>query len=229
MSRDCHCRRRTERCPRHRREFHQSGRRRRPRSSAGSAERSQNYVCISGVHGVMLSRKDAAAARHSQRGGHGDAGRHAAGVAVAPARQPPHQARLRAGPHAQDDGHIGRARLSAVLLWRRRRRRRAIAAGLVGSRIPASRWPAHICPPFRQLTPEEDQAAIDEINAARARHRLGGSQHAQAGILDGESSGTHRGAGDGRRRRGVRLPRRDQAPGAAVHAEEWPRMAVSHG
>ena len=40
-------------------------------------------------------------------------------------------------------------------------------------------------PPFRPLTPEEDAAIVERINALGRGHRLGRPEHAEAGALDG--------------------------------------------
>jgi N-acetylglucosaminyldiphosphoundecaprenol N-acetyl-beta-D-mannosaminyltransferase len=48
-----------------------------------------------------------------------------------------------------------------------------------------------LCPPFRALTPEEDQADIDAINMARPDIIWVGLSRPKAGVLDGEPPRAH--------------------------------------
>lgn len=129
-------------------------------------ERRQNYVCVTGAHGLMESRRDELLRRI-----HNDAG------VVTPDGMPlVWLLRL-----------IGKSRTSRVygpdLM-----RKMTIVSALRGYRQfyyggregvadrlkqvlvnahPGLQVAGTICPPFRELTPEEDQAIIDAINAGK--------------------------------------------------------------
>jgi len=57
-------------------------------------------------------------------------------------------------------------RLPAVLLRRRRRVAEKLKEALVGS-VLGLQVVGTFCPPFREMTPAEDRAVVDAINAAR--------------------------------------------------------------
>lgn len=130
------------------------------------AERRQNYVCVTGAHGVMESRRD-----EQLRGIHNNAGM------VTPDGMPlVWLARL-----------LGNTRTERVYGPDLMRRLTALSAlrgyrqfyygGAVGvaerlQRVLVSTHPClqvvgTLCPPFRDLTPDEDRAVVDVINAAQ--------------------------------------------------------------
>ena len=81
-------------------------------------------------------------------------------------------------------------------------------------------------PPFRELTPEEETALVQEINALGRPDRMGGSRRTQAGNLDGLLPRPPHRAAVGRRRRGLRHARRAGQPGSSLDAAERPRMGL---
>jgi N-acetylglucosaminyldiphosphoundecaprenol N-acetyl-beta-D-mannosaminyltransferase len=129
-------------------------------------ERSRNYVCVTGVHGVMESRRD-----QRLRSIHNQAGM------VTPDGMPlVWVLRL-----------FGRSRTQRVYGPDLMRKMTAVssrlgyrqfyyggAAGVADelTKVLVNAYPelqvaGTLCPPFRELTPEEDQAVVDAINAAR--------------------------------------------------------------
>lgn len=83
------------------------------------------------------------------------------------------------------------------------------------------------CPPFRPLSAEEDDAIVAAINAAKADIVWVGTQHAQAGSLDGRAPRSRRRSRHDRSWRCVRLPCRRQATGSALDAAQRFGVAVS--
>ena len=130
------------------------------------SERSRNYVCIAGVHGVMESRRD-----QRLRSIHNEAGM------VTPDGMPlVWLLRLRG------KGNVDRVygpdlmrKMTAVSSVRGYRQFYYGGAEGVADRLKQALTAAHpdlevagtYCPPFRALTAQEDQTAVDAINAAR--------------------------------------------------------------
>ncbi|MGZ5712474.1 MAG: WecB/TagA/CpsF family glycosyltransferase, partial [Burkholderiales bacterium] len=130
------------------------------------SERSRNYVCITGVHGVMESRRD-----KRLRSIHNEAGM------VTPDGMP-----LVWLLRLLGNGNVGRVygpdlmrKMTAVSSLHGYRQFYYGGAEGVADKLKQSLTAAHpnlevagtLCPPFRELTPEEDQAVVDAINAAR--------------------------------------------------------------
>jgi N-acetylglucosaminyldiphosphoundecaprenol N-acetyl-beta-D-mannosaminyltransferase len=128
--------------------------------------RSRNYVCITGVHGVMESRRD-----HELRRIHNEAGM------VTPDGMP-----LVWVSHLLGRNRTSRVygpdlmrKMSAVSARRGYRQFYYGGAEGVAVRLERVLVNAHpeldvagvLCPPFRELTPEEDQAIVEAINATR--------------------------------------------------------------
>ena len=129
-------------------------------------ERSRNYVCVTGVHGVMESRRDP-----RLRAIHNDAGM------VTPDGMPlvwlsrlygESRTKRVYGPDLMREF----TRVSAL-----RGYRQFYYGGAPGvaDMLSETLTAAHsglavagtLCPPFRELTPEEDRTVVDSINAAR--------------------------------------------------------------
>jgi N-acetylglucosaminyldiphosphoundecaprenol N-acetyl-beta-D-mannosaminyltransferase len=130
------------------------------------SERSRNYVCIAGVHGVMESRRD-----QRLRSIHNEAGM------VTPDGMP-----LVWLLRLLGRGNVDRVygpdlmrKMTAVSSLRGYRQFYYGGAEGVADKLKQALTAAHPnlevvgthCPPFRELTPEEDQADIDAINMAR--------------------------------------------------------------
>ena len=81
-------------------------------------------------------------------------------------------------------------------------------------------------PPFRELTDEETDAVADEINRSRADVVWVGIGAPKQEKWMAQDARPPRGSSAGRRRRGVRLPRRPRRPGPALDAEARPRVGV---
>jgi N-acetylglucosaminyldiphosphoundecaprenol N-acetyl-beta-D-mannosaminyltransferase len=129
-------------------------------------ERSRNYVCITGVHGVMESRRDERLRKiHNQAG------------MVAPDGMP-----LVWFSRLSDKSRSKRVcgsdlmrKMTAVSSLRGYRQFYYGGAEGVAEKLKQTLITAHpelkvagtLCPPFRELTAEEDQAVVDAINAAR--------------------------------------------------------------
>jgi N-acetylglucosaminyldiphosphoundecaprenol N-acetyl-beta-D-mannosaminyltransferase len=130
------------------------------------AERSQNYVCVSGVHGVMLSRQDT-----KLRGIHNAAGM------VTPDGMPLVWLSRLLGSRRTERVYGPDLMRKLTAVSARRGYRQFYYGGADGvaeqlrqsllSAHPGLQVAGHICPPFRQLTPDEDQTVVDEINAAK--------------------------------------------------------------
>jgi N-acetylglucosaminyldiphosphoundecaprenol N-acetyl-beta-D-mannosaminyltransferase len=135
---------------------------------AGWIERGErHYVCVSGVHGVMESQRDPALRRI-----------HNAAGLVTPDGMPLIWL-LRLAGHAEADRVYGPDLMLALLAlseqhgWRhylygasdatQEALRRAI-----GQRLPRAAIVDGWAPPFRPLSPEEDEAAVARINASGA-------------------------------------------------------------
>jgi N-acetylglucosaminyldiphosphoundecaprenol N-acetyl-beta-D-mannosaminyltransferase len=129
-------------------------------------ESSRNYVCITGVHGVMESRHDPRLRRI-----HNEAGM------VTPDGMPLVWL-LRLFGMSRTDRVYGpdlMRKMTAVSSLRGYRQFYYGGAEGVADKLKQVLGNAHprleiagaLCPPFRELTPEEDQAVIDAINAAR--------------------------------------------------------------
>ena len=130
------------------------------------AERSQNYVCISGAHGVMLSRRD-----QRLRDIH-----NAAGMVTPDGMPLVWLSRLLGSCRTERVyGPDLMRRLTAISAQRFYRQFYYGGAEGVAEKLARSLEDIHpglqvagqFCPPFRELTPEEDQAVVDMINAAR--------------------------------------------------------------
>ena len=83
-----------------------------------------------------------------------------------------------------------------------------------------------LCPPFRELTEEEEQETVEIINAAKPDIVWVGLEYAETGILDGGPYQPHPRARHDRRRCRLRFPGRHQAPGAGVGAADRAGMDV---
>jgi N-acetylglucosaminyldiphosphoundecaprenol N-acetyl-beta-D-mannosaminyltransferase len=128
--------------------------------------RSRNYVCITGVHGVMESRRD----EHLRRI-HNEAGM------VTPDGMPLVWLSRLLGKHRTERvyGPDLMRKMTAVSSQRGYRQFYYGGSEWVADKLKQVLVNAHpelevagaICPPFRELTPEEDQAVVDVINAAR--------------------------------------------------------------
>jgi N-acetylglucosaminyldiphosphoundecaprenol N-acetyl-beta-D-mannosaminyltransferase len=129
-------------------------------------ERARNYVCITGVHGVMESRNNEALRQIHNRAG-----------MVTPDGMPlVWLSRLRGKARVQrvygPDLMRSLTTLSASRGYRQfyyggaegvaDKLRQALVASHPGLEVVGT-----LCPPFRQLTAEEDAAVVDAINAAR--------------------------------------------------------------
>ncbi len=130
------------------------------------SERSRNYVCIRDVHGVMESRRD-----QRLRSIHNEAGM------VTPDGMP-----LVWLLRLLGKGNVDRVygpdlmrKMTAVSSLRGYRQFYYGGAEGVADKLKQALTNAHpnlevagtLCPPFRELTPDEDQADVDAINMAR--------------------------------------------------------------
>jgi N-acetylglucosaminyldiphosphoundecaprenol N-acetyl-beta-D-mannosaminyltransferase len=130
------------------------------------SKRSRNYVCIRDVHGVMESRRD-----QRLRSIHNEAGM------VTPDGMP-----LVWLLRLLGKGNVGRVygpdlmrKMTAVSSLRGYRQFYYGGAEGVADKLKQALITAHpkldvagtLCPPFRELTPEEDRAVVAAINAAR--------------------------------------------------------------
>ena len=190
-------------------------------------DRTPNYVCVTGVHGVMESQEDTDLARiHNLSGLTVPDGMplvwmsHKLGVSVGPAG-------LRTGTDAGDVGAVGPARLPQLLLWRRCRDRRpaqgyarATISGLERGRnaLPA------VPPTLGRRRPRDRR----RDHGYPAGYRMGRSQHPETRTVDAEPPGTAPSAGFGRRGRRFRLSVGQQKTSSCVDAAARPRMAISH-
>jgi len=130
------------------------------------SEGSRNYVCITGVHGVMESRRD----QHLRRI-HNDAGM------VTPDGMPLVWFSRFCGKSRTDRvcGTDLMRKMTAVSSQRGYRQFYYGGAEGVADKLKQALITAHpmldvagtLCPPFRELTPEEDRAVVAAINAAR--------------------------------------------------------------
>jgi len=129
-------------------------------------ERSKNYVCITGAHGVMLSRRD-----RQLRDIH-----NAAGMVTPDGMPLVWLSRLLGSCRtARVYGPDLMRRLTAVSAKRGYRQfyyggAEGVAETLAQSLAdthPGLQVAGRFCPPFRELTPEEDRAVVDTINTAR--------------------------------------------------------------
>lgn len=130
------------------------------------AERERNYICVSGVHGLMESRKD-----EKLRDIH-----NAAGMVTPDGMPLVWMSRILGSRRTERVyGPDLMRRMTAVSAERGYRQfyygggpglaeklRDTLTAHHPGLRVVGT-----ICPPFRALTPEEDDAIVAEINAAR--------------------------------------------------------------
>jgi N-acetylglucosaminyldiphosphoundecaprenol N-acetyl-beta-D-mannosaminyltransferase len=127
---------------------------------------SRNYVCITGVHGVMESRRD-----YCLRRIHNEAGM------VAPDGMPLVWLSRFLGKHRTERvyGPDLMRKMTAVSSLRGYRQFYYGGAEDVADKLKQALITAHpkldvagtLCPPFRELTPEEDRAVVAAINAAR--------------------------------------------------------------
>jgi N-acetylglucosaminyldiphosphoundecaprenol N-acetyl-beta-D-mannosaminyltransferase len=129
-------------------------------------ERSRNYVCITGVHGVMESRRD-----KRLRSIHNEAGM------VTPDGMPLVWCARLIGRSRTDRVYGPDLMRKMTAVSSRRGYRQFYYGGAEGVADKLKRVLVHghpelevvgtLCPPFRELTPDEDQAVVDAINAAR--------------------------------------------------------------
>jgi N-acetylglucosaminyldiphosphoundecaprenol N-acetyl-beta-D-mannosaminyltransferase len=128
--------------------------------------RSRNYVCITGVHGVMESRRDERLRRI-----HNEAGM------VTPDGMPLVWLSRLLGKHRTERvyGPDLMRKMTAVSSQRGYRQFYYGGSEGVADKLKQALITAHpkldvagtLCPPFRELTPEEDRAVVAAINAAR--------------------------------------------------------------
>jgi N-acetylglucosaminyldiphosphoundecaprenol N-acetyl-beta-D-mannosaminyltransferase len=129
-------------------------------------ECSRNYVCITGVHGVMESRRDERLREIHNRAG-----------MVTPDGMPlVWFSRLAGKTHMERVCGSDLMRKMTAVSSRRGYRQFYYGGGEgVADRLrealvhehPTLKVVGTLCPPFRALTPQEDQAAVDAINAER--------------------------------------------------------------
>jgi N-acetylglucosaminyldiphosphoundecaprenol N-acetyl-beta-D-mannosaminyltransferase len=129
------------------------------------SEGSRNYVCVTGVHGVMEGRRD-----QRLRRVHNDAGM------VTPDGMPLVWFSRLCGERRTDRvcGPDLMRKMTAVSSLRGYRQFYYGGAEGVADKLKQALITAHpkldvvgtLCPPFRELTPEEDRAVVAEINAA---------------------------------------------------------------
>jgi len=129
-------------------------------------ERSCNYVCITGVHGVMESRRDERLRRI-----HNEAGM------VTPDGMPLVWFLRLLGKRRADRVYGPDLMRKITAVSARRGYRQFYYGGAEGvasklKRALVQEYPnleiaGTLCPPFRELTPGEDQAVVDAINAVR--------------------------------------------------------------
>jgi N-acetylglucosaminyldiphosphoundecaprenol N-acetyl-beta-D-mannosaminyltransferase len=130
------------------------------------SERDRNYVCITGVHGVMESRHDERLRRIHNHAG-----------MVTPDGMP-----LVWLSHRLGERHMDRVygpdlmrKMTAVSAQRGYRQFYYGGAEGVADKLwqvlvkahPCLKVAGALCPPFRELTPDEDQAVVAAINVAR--------------------------------------------------------------
>jgi N-acetylglucosaminyldiphosphoundecaprenol N-acetyl-beta-D-mannosaminyltransferase len=130
------------------------------------SERNRNYVCITGVHGVMESRRDQRLRRI-----HNEAGM------VTPDGMPLVWLLRRLGKHRTERvyGPDLMRKMTAISSQRGYRQFYYGGSEGVADKLKQGLVNAHpnlqvagaLCPAFRELTPDEDQADIDAINMAR--------------------------------------------------------------
>lgn len=129
-------------------------------------ERSRNYVCITGVHGVMESRRDPQLRRI-----HNEAGM------VTPDGMPLVWFSRLSGKNRTDRVYGPDLMRKMTSVSSRCGYRQFYYGGAEGVADKLKRDLVHaypelevvgtLCPPFRELTPAEDQAVVDAINAAQ--------------------------------------------------------------
>ena len=186
--------------------------------------RQRQYVCITGVHGVMESQRDAELRRI-----------HNAAGLVTPDGMPMVWL-LWAGGYRTAERVYGPDLMLAVLELSVARGYRHFFYG--ASETTLARLEAnlhHVSPRVhcRQPFPPISPAHPWRGRRCRRDHqrrapgcRLGRSQHAETGTMDGGASRPSRSAGPGRGRGGPRLPCWCAPPGASLHATRRYRMAV---
>ena len=172
-------------------------------------EGEQHYVCVTGVHGVMESQADPELMQIHHDSGLTTpdgmpmvwAGRWA-GLDVERVYGPDLMLPLcaRAAERGWTSFFYGGAEGVPEQL-----------AEQLAQRFPGLKIVGTYSPPFRPLTPEEDDEIVARINATGAGPRLGRAQHAEAGAVDGRPRRPHQRAGADRRRRRVRHPRRGRS------------------
>jgi N-acetylglucosaminyldiphosphoundecaprenol N-acetyl-beta-D-mannosaminyltransferase len=129
-------------------------------------ERSRNYVCVTGVHGVMESRRDPRLrAIHNQAG------------MVTPDGMPLVWLLRLFGKRRTDRVYGPDLMRKMTAISSRRGYRQFYYGGAEGlaDKLKQAMETLHpdldvagtLCPPFRELTPVEDQIVVDAINAAR--------------------------------------------------------------
>ena len=132
------------------------------------------------------------------------------------------------GPELTDRycARSARARASRVALRRRDRGGARPARDGARAPTPGDRGRGWDSPPHRPLTAQEESDGRRAHQRRSAGRRLGRHRGSQTGELDGAHAPAARGPGARRSRRGVRLPRGPQAPGAGLDAAARPRVAV---
>ena len=146
-----------------------------------------------------------------------------------PARRDARRPRLRPRADAPLLPALRRARPPRLALRRPRpglaRPARAVAAP------PPPRHPDRrrlLAPVPRRSTSDEEDAIVDQINEAQPGRALGRDRRAEAGEVDGAHARAARRAGDVRRGRRLRLPRRPRLDGAALDAGARARVDLPH-
>ncbi len=165
-------------------------------------ERDPNYVCVTGVHGVMESQEDKGLLQI-----HNNAG------LVTPDGMPLVWI-ARARGHRKVERVYGPDLLLAVCGRSSPRKHKHFfyggAAGVpellaesLQKRFPGLQSVGTYSPPFRPLLPQEDAAIVEQIDRSGADIVWVGFEYSEAGTLDGRACWSRKSAGTHRRRGGI--------------------------
>jgi len=188
-------------------------------------ERCPNYVCITSVHGVMESRRN-----QRLRKIHNEA------AMVTPDGMPLVWF-LRLSSKSRTERVCGRdlmRELTAISALRGYRQFYYGGAEGVAQKLkralaiayPKLEVAGTLCPPFREVTAEEDEAIVNTINGSQPDILWVGLSTPKQEQWMGPHR-PYRRSGDDRRRGGIRLFGRDETPSPALDAANWARMVVS--
>ena len=188
----------------------------------------RHYVCITGVHGVMESQRDPALmAIHNGAG------------MVTPDGMPLVWMARRLG-HPEVERVYGPDLMRAMcglsaargyrnFLYGSRPRTLAALAAAITAAHPGLPLAGSLSPPFRALSPAEEEAEVAAINAARPDIVWVGLSTPKQERWMARNRDRLEAAVHGRRRRRLRLPGRGEAAGAALDAAPRPGMGLPHG